>query len=90
MSRSKTTARSLPLAGVIHATASRSSATRQRGRLDPSFGTAGKVLTRFSRLTIAWAVAIQSDGKIVAAGGPRESADFALARYNPNGSPDSS
>jgi uncharacterized delta-60 repeat protein len=63
------------------------------GSLDPNFGTGGKVLTDFSNSEdAASAVAIQGDGKIVAAGsfhagGPY---DFALARYNANGSLDTS
>ena len=54
-----------------------------RGRLDPSFGRNGKVLTRFGSGAQAQAVALQGDGKIVAAGiGGR---NFALARYTPQG-----
>ena len=63
------------------------------GDLDTSFGNGGKVVTNFSRLVnLALAVAIQSDGKIVAAGftsDPGER-DFALARYNTDGSLDTS
>ena len=62
------------------------------GSLDTSFGTSGKVTTDFSRgLDQAFAVAIQSDGKIVVAGSAQTSSteyDFALARYNANGSLD--
>ncbi|MBF8255996.1 MAG: putative delta-60 repeat protein [Anaerolineales bacterium] len=60
------------------------------GSLDTTFGTGGKVTTAFGTDTNdrSWSVAIQSDGKIVAAG---ESAGFfALARYNADGSLDSS
>ena len=57
------------------------------GDLDPSFGTGGTVTTPVG---YASAVALQGDGKIVAAGhtdaGTRGA--FALARYNPNGSLD--
>jgi uncharacterized delta-60 repeat protein len=62
------------------------------GSLDPTFGTGGKVTTDFGYCTQAYAVAIQSDGEIVAAGyAPTGTAiDFALARYNPDGSLDSS
>lgn len=65
------------------------------GTLDTSFDADGKVVTDFA-LGLDWAfsVAVQSDGKIVAAGiswpsgfGPF---DFAVARYNPDGSPDPS
>jgi uncharacterized delta-60 repeat protein len=64
------------------------------GKLDPTFGDGGKVLTTFALNSIdgATALVIQSDGKIVAAGstrsGPRR--QFAVARYLPNGSLDPS
>jgi uncharacterized delta-60 repeat protein len=64
------------------------------GSLDSGFGSGGKVRTDFGPSPSAgWAVAIQSDGKIVVAGdggavGARD-AGFALARYNPDGSLDS-
>src|SRR5215210_1419525 len=47
------------------------------------FGTAGKVRTDFGGADGVSAIAIQSDGKIIAAGGGR--GDFALARYAPDG-----
>jgi uncharacterized delta-60 repeat protein len=64
-----------------------------RGRLDPTFGRGGKLLTRFGtgrNSSSANALAIQPDGKIVAAGiwsktpidGPLR---FALARYTVRG-----
>ncbi len=57
------------------------------GNLDPTFGTGGKVTTDFSGgQDVARAVVLQTDGKIVVAG--RSSGDFALARYNTNGSLD--
>ena len=62
------------------------------GVLDPTFGTGGKVITDFgaSNEGIA-AVAVQSDGKLVAAGSSYlNGGDFALARYNPNGTLDTS
>ena len=63
------------------------------GSPDPSFGDAGHVFTSFA--ASAAAVALQPDGKIVVAGDrviPATSnvSEFALARYNPNGSPDTS
>jgi uncharacterized delta-60 repeat protein len=66
------------------------------GDLDPSFGTGGKVLTNFSGCSNctnsndgANAAAIQTDGKIVAAGfSSTFEPDFALARYNIDGSLD--
>ena len=58
------------------------------GSLDPSFGSGGRVMTDVGPDGTAWAVALQRDGKIVAAGTGR--GVFALARYNPNGSLDQS
>jgi len=63
------------------------------GSLDTSFGSGGQILTAFgSSYSVALAVAIQSDGKIVAAGysNVNHTDDFALVRYNPDGSLDSS
>ena len=63
---------------------------RGDGSLDPSFGAGGKLTTAFGH---ASAVALQSDGKIVAAGvagGGPTGADIALARYNADGSLDPS
>jgi uncharacterized delta-60 repeat protein len=60
------------------------------GDLDTSFGGDGKVTTNFtSRFDAASALAIQADGRIVAAGssGGRR---FALARYNSDGTLDTS
>jgi uncharacterized delta-60 repeat protein len=62
------------------------------GALDASFGTGGTVTTAFGARTndVAIAVAIQSDGKVVA-GGSSESVpflSFALARYDANGALD--
>jgi uncharacterized delta-60 repeat protein len=63
------------------------------GTLDVTFGTGGIVTTDFAGLDdIASAVTIQADGKIVLAGltlSPPNSLDFALARYNSNGTLDS-
>lgn len=63
------------------------------GDLDVSFGGDGRVTTDFSGLTDeVLAIAIQADGKIVVAGrtnpGIGTGIDFALARYNPDGSLD--
>ena len=64
----------------------------QDGSLDTTFGMQGNVTTNFSeRADIATALAIQSDGKIIAAGqaglGP-QGYSFALVRYNRDGSLD--
>jgi uncharacterized delta-60 repeat protein len=69
------------------------SAARGAGELDPTFSGDGKVLTDFGALDNANDVAIQPDGKIVAAGATRVGTNplnFALARYNPGGSLDPS
>lgn len=63
------------------------------GSLDPTFGSGGKVtLDLFGRGGEALAIAEQSDGKIVAAGyvvGSGNLEDFGLARFNVDGSVDS-
>jgi uncharacterized delta-60 repeat protein len=60
------------------------------GTLDSSFGIGGKIVTEFAGYGTARAVAIQADGKIVAAGGAAGgSGSVALARYNADGTLDS-
>ena len=61
------------------------------GSLDTSFDTDGKVTTDFGTgYDAASAIALQADGKILAAGHTNNGndVDFALARYNPDGSLD--
>jgi len=63
------------------------------GTLDLNFGTGGTVITQVgSGQDIAYALAIQNDGKILAAGeaynAASTSADLALIRYDMDGSPD--
>ena len=58
------------------------------GSLDPSFDGDGKVTTDFGGFDVANGVAVYPDGRVVAAG--RSSGDFALARYNRDGSLDPS
>jgi uncharacterized delta-60 repeat protein len=66
------------------------------GSLDTSFGAGGIVTTTFPEGSYAFDVALQPDGKIIAAGtvfvdfnpGDMSDTDFALARYNPDGTPD--
>jgi uncharacterized delta-60 repeat protein len=66
------------------------------GTLDTSFGNGGIVTTVFPQGSYAFDVALQPDGKIIAAGtvfvdfdpGESNNTDFALARYNSNGTPD--
>ncbi len=66
----------------------------QPTNLDPSFGANGKVVTEFfsGYDAYAYAMAIQSDDKIVVVGGADNGTDynFALARYNVNGTLDTS
>jgi uncharacterized delta-60 repeat protein len=64
---------------------------RPDGSLDPSFDGDGKLLTEFqSEFITEFSVATQADGKIVAAGDIVDGGEgnFALARYNTDGSPD--
>src|SRR6476469_8904754 len=66
------------------------------GSLDTSFGDGGIVTTTFPEGSYAFDVALQPDGKIIAAGtvfvdfnpGDISDTDFALARYNSDGSLD--
>jgi uncharacterized delta-60 repeat protein len=60
------------------------------GASDPSFGADGIVATRIGDSSSATGVVVQADGKIVATGWTRESGvlQFALARYEPDGSLD--
>lgn len=62
------------------------------GSLDGSFSGDGKQATDLGGLDYGRAVALQADGKIVVAGSSLVGADgnFAVARYNPDGSLDSS
>ena len=57
------------------------------GSLDPTFSEDGWLLTDFGGGEVALALALQSDGKIIAAGAMNHNA-FVLARYNPDGSLD--
>jgi uncharacterized delta-60 repeat protein len=65
------------------------------GSLDTSFSGDGKQTASFGESDVAKGVAIQADGKIVAVGNdcngnPDTTCDFALARFNSNGSLDTS
>jgi uncharacterized delta-60 repeat protein len=60
------------------------------GSLDPTFDGDGKVISDLGGDEVGRAVAVQADGKIVVAGERRTlSTDFAIARYNADGSLDS-
>jgi uncharacterized delta-60 repeat protein len=64
---------------------------RRDGALDPSFGDGGKVVTSFGPgITVAYGIAIQADGRIVAAGSAADENQFAVARYNADGTLDTS
>ena len=59
------------------------------GSLDPAFGVDGKVITDYGNQSCsAQAVSIQADGKIVVAGSTDNgtTTDFAISRYNADGS----
>ncbi|KAF0165884.1 MAG: Ig family protein [Rhodocyclaceae bacterium] len=63
------------------------------GTLDTSFGTGGKVMTVFGTTNdFGYSVAVQADGKILVGGSASNGSndDFAIARYNADGSLDSS
>jgi uncharacterized delta-60 repeat protein len=62
-----------------------------RGRLDPTFGNGGRVLTRRMRSEAANAMVLQSDGKIVVAGAGETTTGalrFGIARYLADGTLD--
>jgi uncharacterized delta-60 repeat protein len=65
---------------------------KSNGSPDLSFGAGGKVTTDFGDYDYANSVTIDSRGRIVAAGASCTfpNCRFALARYNPDGSPDGS
>src|SRR5262245_56599935 len=68
---------------------------KPNGSLDTGFGVNGKVTTDFpGRAAVISAIVVQPDGKIVVAGGAYPlftfAGDFKVARYNPNGSLDTS
>jgi uncharacterized delta-60 repeat protein len=64
---------------------------RYLSELDPTFGFDGKQTTNFGDTDTARAVAVQADGKVVVAGDwDGGLADFAVARYLPNGNLDPS
>jgi uncharacterized delta-60 repeat protein len=61
------------------------------GTLDTSFGTGGKVLTKFDSSGtgyLGWGFVLQPDGKIVAGATPYGTGGYELVRYNTNGTLD--
>src|SRR5215831_2778479 len=68
------------------------SASFAQSGLDPTFGIGGKVTTDFGGNSAARTVAVQANGQILTAGvaGLNGVANFALARYNSDGTLDTS
>ena len=60
------------------------------GALDPTFDTDGKVSTDFGGHDLGYAIALQSNGRVVVGGVSNAGGtnDFALVRYMPDGTPD--
>ncbi len=76
---------------VIASVAKQYTASAQAGSLDPAFGTGGIVITPIGGGSDGGkAVAIQTDGKLIVAGSAYNGtdADFAMVRYNKNGTLD--
>ena len=88
--RSRATARSSRSATAASADDFALARYNPNGSLDTSFSGDGKQTTDFGGFDEANGVALQGDGKIVAVGRASAGDDFALARYNPNGSLDTS
>jgi uncharacterized delta-60 repeat protein len=61
------------------------------GSLDSSFGEGGKVVTNVYSENLGYKIVLQSDGKIIMAGSTHNGVtnDFAMIRYNSDGSQDS-
>src|SRR4051794_8596455 len=86
----------LALAGLISALVLPGNAASQAnqfassnaGDLDPTFGNKGKMTTNFGSNSYASAVARQADGKLVVSG-VVGSGNFGMARYNEDGTLDS-
>ncbi|HWO02393.1 MAG TPA: delta-60 repeat domain-containing protein [Blastocatellia bacterium] len=103
MGSAKKGALAISLASMLTLATPASSAIKQAseaqtfaGDLDPTFGSAGKVVSGLAgRSTFSRSIVIQPDAKIVVAGiaivgADQNSRDFALARHNPDGMLDSS
>src|SRR5690242_21850581 len=87
---------SLLAVGATLGVAGSSTGATRASQLDPSFGTGGIVQTDFSsNADVARGLVEQRDGKLVTAGvatqvvGTVTNQDFGLARYNPDGTLDS-
>src|SRR5262245_40663464 len=89
--QTQTTGRRLLLAACLLAILLIPAAQATPGALDSSFGQGGKVTTSLgSGYNVAKALVQQPDGRLVAAGSGSNGSnnDYALARYNPDGSLD--
>ncbi len=73
-------------AGILIFTPEKAEAAASQ--FDMNFGTAGKVVTDFGGFDSLRDIVIQADGKIVAVGGTDVGSDFAVARYNIDGTLD--
>ena len=81
------------VAAMVSVVAFASPSVAAPGQLDPTFGAGGTVITEFpSSYSGARAVAVQADGRVVAAGFAHTNdsvvSDFALVRYDPMGALD--
>ena len=87
-------ARFAPVALLALLTCAARLAAQAGGTLDPAFGHGGQLQIDFNDSTdIAYAVALQPDGKLVLAGttytnNDYSKEDFAVSRHNPDGTPD--
>jgi uncharacterized delta-60 repeat protein len=87
-------ARFAPVALLALLTCAARLAAQAGGTLDPAFGHGGQLQIDFNNSTdIAYAVALQPDGKLVLAGttytnNDYSKEDFAVSRHNPDGTPD--
>jgi uncharacterized delta-60 repeat protein len=78
----------IPLLTVIVLMLGAAPAAGADGDLDISFGDGGRLTTDFPTGSFATAVAVQTDGKVVAVGaaaGASTDGEFAIARYEPDG-----
>jgi len=63
------------------------------GALDTSFGVGGRATVSYTGIDRAWSVLLQPDGRVVLAGqgaGSSSQSVLMMARFHPNGSPDTS
>ena len=91
LTRAHTRFRKVPILTAVAALGSGLLLLAAAGDIDPTFGTQGVVRTHFGGFDAATAVAVQSDGKIVAAGVATDlgfNPIFAVARYDATGALD--